>query len=272
VTPLALEQPPAALVFDQMSREYDDVFTNSMIGRAQRDAVWNVLTQTFQRGDHVLELNCGTGEDAFFLARNGVSVTACDTSEKMIQTASGRLRKEAPGAPVQFNLLPTEQIRDLQPSIQFDGIFSNFSGLNCIADLKQTAEDLATLVSPGAPLLVCLSTRFCLWEMLWFALHGNFHKAFRRCSGHANARVGEFTVDVYYPTVRKLQTLFCPVFVLRSCAGIGVTVPPSYVEAWIRNHPKLLSMLRTIDKAISSYPGFRVLGDHVLLHFERVQA
>jgi hypothetical protein len=172
---------------------------------------------------------------------------------------------------VQFNLLPTERIREFQSSTQFDGIFSNFSGLNCVADLKQTAQDLAALLSPGAPLLVCFSTRFCLWEMLWFALHGNFRKAFRRCSGHATAKVGEFTVDVYYPTVRKLQTLFSPSFVLRSCAGVGATVPPSYVEAWIRNHPNLLSMLRTIDKAISSLPGFRVGGDHVLLHFERVQ-
>ena len=107
--------------------------------------------------------------------------------------------------------------------------------------------------------------------MLWFVLHGNFRKAFRRCSGHATVAVGEFTVDVYYPTVRKLQTLFSPSFVLHSCTGVGVTVPPSYVETRIHNHPNLLSMLRTIDKSISSYPGLRVLGDHVLLHFERVQ-
>jgi ubiquinone/menaquinone biosynthesis C-methylase UbiE len=271
VTQLAIAQPPAALVFDQVAREYDDVFTNSMIGRAQRGAVWSVLTQILRSGDHILELNCGTGEDALYLARNGISVTACDASEQMIQVASNRLRKEAPGAPIQFNLLPTEHIRELQSSRRFDGIFSNFSGLNCVPNLKQTAEDLATLLSPGAPLLVCLSTRFCIWEMLWFALHGNFRKAFRRCSGHATAKVGEFTVDVHYPTVRNLQILFSPSFALRSCAGVGVTVPPSYVEAWIRNHPKLLNMLCRIDKAISNRPGFRVLGDHVLLHFERVQ-
>ena len=269
--PLAIAQSPAALVFDQLAKEYDDVFTNSMVGRAQRDAVWSVLTRIFRSGDHVLELNCGTGEDAFFLAHNGISVTACDASEQMIQVATGRQCEEALEVPVQFSLLPTERIRDLQPSSQFDGIFSNFSGFNCIPDLKQTAEDLATLLSPGAPLLVCLSTRFCIWEMLWFTLHGNFRKASRRCFGHAIARVGELTVDVYYPTIRQLQTLFSPSFVLRSCSGVGVTVPPSYVEAWIRNHPKLFRMLRTIDKAISTYPGFRVLGDHVLLHFERVQ-
>jgi SAM-dependent methyltransferase len=272
VTQFAVAQPQAALVFDQMAREYDDVFTRSMIGRAQRDVVWNVLTQIFQRGDHILELNCGTGEDALFLARNSISVTACDASEQMIQTASNRLRVEAPNAPIQFNHLPTERILELQPTSVFDGGFSNFSGLNCIADLKPTAEDLATLLPARAPLVVCLSTRICVWEIVWFLLHGNFRKALRRCSGRATAKVGDFTVDVYYPTLRELRNTFSPHFILRSYTGVGVTVPPSYVEPWIRRRPKLLSLLRAVDKAVANLPGFRVLGDHMLLHFERVQA
>ena len=254
-----------------MASEYDDVFTNSMIGRAQRQPVWNKLTQIFQSGEHVLELNCGTGEDTFFLSHNGVSVTACDASEEMIKIATSRLRTEAPEAPVLFYLLPTERLSEPQPAPQFDGAFSNFSGLNCVPDLDQTAQDLARLLSPGASVLLCLSTRYCLWEMLWFVLHGNFSKAFRRCPGHATAKAGDFTIHVYYPTVADLQNLFSPCFVLRSCTGVGVTVPPSYAEAWIRKHPKLLNIFRAIDSAISSYPGFRVLGDHVLLHFERVQ-
>jgi len=272
VTPLAIAQPQAALVFDQMAADYDGVFTRSMIGRAQRNAVWTVLNKTFQSGDHILELNCGTGEDALFLARNSISVTACDASEQMIQVASSRLRTEAPDASVQFNFLPIERLHELQSATMFDGAFSNFSGLNCVADLKQTAADLATLLPPGAPLLICLSTRFCIWEMFWFLLHGKFRKAFRRCSGHATAKVGGFSVDVYYPTVRGLHQLFSPSFVMRSCMGVGVAVPPSYVETWIRSHPKLLSLLRAIDRIISTLPGFRVLGDHMLLHFERVQA
>ena len=271
MTPLAITQPQAALAFDQMAAEYDEVFTRSMIGRAQREAVWNVLTQTFRSGDHVLELNCGTGEDALYLAQRAVAVTACDASEQMIQVASKRLRTENPAAPVQFNLLPTERLRELQAAVMFDGAFSNFSGLNCVPDLKQTAEDLAALLPPNAPLVVCLSTRFCAWEIIWFLLHGKFRKAFRRCSGQATAKVGEFTIDVYYPKLRRLQQLFSPSFALRSCTGIGVTVPPSYVESWIRSYPQLLGFLRAVDKVISPLPGFRVIGDHMLLHFERVQ-
>jgi ubiquinone/menaquinone biosynthesis C-methylase UbiE len=269
---IAIAQPAAALVFDQMASEYDVVFTNSLIGRAQRDAVWSALKKTFHPGDHILELNCGTGEDALFLARNSVAVTACDASEQMIQIAASRLHAEAPDAPVQFLLLPTERVSHLKSPTMFDGAFSNFSGLNCVADLKQTAEDIATLLHVHASLVVCLSTRFCLWEVLWFLFHGKIRKAFRRFSGHATAKVGEYSVDVYYPTLRRLKELFSPSFVLRSCVGVGVAVPPSYVETWIRSHPKLLGSLNAIDRILSTLPGFRVLGDHMLLHFERVPA
>ena len=268
---LAVAPPSAALVFDRMASTYDEVFTRSLIGRAQRDAVWRTLTKTFRAGDHILELNCGTGEDALFLARNSISVTACDASEQMIQIAANRLHREAPDAPISFHLLPTERIYRLQSAAIFDGAFSNFSGLNCVPDLKQTARDLADLLLPQSSLLLCVSTRFCVWETLWFLLQGRFRKAFRRFSGHTTAKSGEHTIDVYYHTVRKLKKLFAPYFVLRSCTGIGVTVPPSYVEGWIRTHPKLLSLMRRIDEHVSTFPGFRVLGDHVLIHFERVQ-
>ena len=59
-----------------------------MIGRAQRGAVWEILLDIFEEGAHILELNCGTGEDALFLARHDMSVVACDASEGMIQAAA----------------------------------------------------------------------------------------------------------------------------------------------------------------------------------------
>jgi ubiquinone/menaquinone biosynthesis C-methylase UbiE len=267
----AVAQPQTIKAFDQIAERYDDLFTKSLIGRAQRDAVWRVASQTFRSGDHILELNCGTGEDALYFARNGVSVFACDASERMIQIASQRLYEETTDATVQFQLLPTERLREIESTTLFDGAFSNFSGLNCVADLKQTANDLTCLLPPGSHLLICLSTRFCVSEVVWFLLHGEFRKAFRRSSGRTTAKVSEFTVDVYYPTVRQLRKLFSPSFILQSVTGIGVTVPPSYVESWIRKYPMLLSSLRAIDATISTLPGFRVVGDHVLLRFERVQ-
>ena len=129
-------QPQTVLAFDSLAATYDDLFTRSMIGRAQRDAVWAAMINTFKPGSHILELNCGTGEDALFFARHEVSLVACDASEKMIQTARDRMRTEAPQASIEFELLPTEDLWKLGTREKFDGAFSNFSGLNCVADRK----------------------------------------------------------------------------------------------------------------------------------------
>jgi hypothetical protein len=38
----------------------------------------------------------------------------------------------------------------------------------------------------------------------------------------------------------------------------------------VRKYPRLLGLLRWIDKRISRLPLLRIMGDHMLLHFERV--
>jgi ubiquinone/menaquinone biosynthesis C-methylase UbiE len=264
-------QDQALLAFDSIAASYDDLFTRSMIGRAQRAAVWHALLDAFTPGARILELNCGTGEDALFLARHDISVVACDGSAGMIRTARKRLQDEEPDAPIQFKLLPTEHLARLHPSTLFDGALSNFSGLNCLSNLNQAARDLASLVTPRGPVLICLSTRFCLAETLWFLFHGDFRKAFRRTPGVAHAKVNEFTVKVYYPTLREVKQSFSPWFRLRSCTGIGVAVPPSYLEPTMRKFPRLLRILRWIDQRISHLPLLRIMGDHMFLHFERVE-
>ena len=264
-------QNQALLAFDSIAARYDELFTRSMIGRAQRGAVWDALLDAFEPGAHILELNCGTGEDALFLARHDISVFACDGSEGMIRTARKRLEEEDPDAPIQFQLLPTEHLTQLYPGHLFDGVLSNFSGLNCVSHLDPVVWNIASLVTPGASALICLSTRFCLAETLWFLLNGDFRRAFRRTPGVAHAKVGELRVEVHYPTLRQVRESFSPWFRLRSCTGIGVAVPPSYVEPMIRKYPHLLGLLRWIDKRISHLPLLRIMGDHMLLHFERVE-
>jgi SAM-dependent methyltransferase len=260
---------PVGHAFDGLAEQYDDIFTHSLIGRAQRDAVWSVASRTFQRGNHILELNCGTGEDALFLARLGASVIACDASEKMIAVANRRRFHEAPRCPLRFEVVPTEQIAAVAFFGPFDGIFSNFSGLNCICDIADVARQLATLVLPGGPALLCFSTRLCLWETLWFAMHGEAGRAIRRWKGRTTATLGRLAVEVHYPTVKYLRKLFSPYFILRSWRGIGIVVPPSYIEPFIQRHPGLLRQLCAIDHVICSWPVLRSLGDHVLLSFER---
>src|SRR5208282_6229160 len=80
----------AANAFDRAAGSYDELFTRSTIGQAQRKQVWERLLRVFAPGERILELNCGTGEDARFLARQGRSIVACDASMEMIEVARRR--------------------------------------------------------------------------------------------------------------------------------------------------------------------------------------
>ena len=238
----ARNQPIVA--FDNLAWRYDDLFSRPSIG-SQRAAVWEMLADTFLSGDEIVVLNCRNEKEALFLALLDVSLVTCDAAERIVDAARNR--------------------RAL-----FDGALSNLSGLNGVADLNQSARDLASLVRMGAPVIICLSSRFCLSETLWFLLHGKFRKAFRRSTGIATVNVGDCTVRMHYPTLREVRRLFSPSFLMLSCTGIGVAVPPSYLEPILRKYPRVLGLLRLIDKGVSHLPLFRTIGDHMLLHFERV--
>ncbi|AXC13031.1 SAM-dependent methyltransferase [Acidisarcina polymorpha] len=256
--------------FDRIAEDYDQIFTDSLIGRAQRDSVWKVLTKTFREHDHVLELNCGTGEDAIFLAGKGISVFACDASRQMIARAEQRLRHISSQLPAVFCELPIERLRELQPKTQFDGAFSNFSGLNCVADLSEVASSLSHLVKRDGRLVLCFSTRFCLIEILHYLVLGQWRKAFRRCKGHTRVTLDDVQFTVYYPTIRQIRRSFAPYFSLYSYTGVGVAVPPSYLERWARRHPDVFRFLRRLEGLVARLPILRSTGDHVLLCFERV--
>ncbi len=262
----------AGAVFDQMAASYDRDFTGSLIGRAQRNAVWNVLLKTFRAKDNILELNCGTGEDAFFLASQGISVFACDASQQMIARAEQRLALTSPSTPVVFCHLPTERMGELSLSRRFDGVFSNFSGLNCIEDLNPVAATLAKLVKPGDRLLFCFSTRICLAEISYYLLRGQPTKAFRRCKGHTEAHLNGSALPIFYPTVRAIRRSFAPHFQLRSRMGVGVAIPPSYLEPWANRHPQIFRALCRLEDVLAHLPLFRTTGDHILLCLERVDA
>jgi SAM-dependent methyltransferase len=264
----ALPAIQAGLAFDTLAAEYDTHFTHSHIGRAQRNVVWTKATEVFQGNLAILELNCGTGEDAMFLASLGHRVTALDASHAMIGRASRRKNVVAPDAEINFQPLPSEYLSAL-PMTRFDAVFSNFSGLNCVRDLRQVAEQLAYRTRPGAQVLLCISTRFCLWEAVWFLLQGKPGKASRRWSGESTAVLNGVSVTVHYPTIGAFAESFAPQFTLCSSTGVGIFVPPSYLERWMRGHLGLLKLLCRFDSIVCRLPALRALGDHVLLHFER---
>jgi SAM-dependent methyltransferase len=260
--------------FDAIADEYDARFTHSAIGRAQRDSVWQEMDRLFRPGQSILDINCGTGVDALHLAARGIHVVACDASAGMLAVARRRVEASPYRNHVELKMLAIEQAGRLENKGVHDGVLSNFSGLNCVADLRSVARDLALLVKPGGKAILCLFGHFCLWEMCWYGLRGDIKRAFRRLRGKAgvaNLAPGH-RVFVRYPSLRSLRRDFAPHFRLVSWKGTGIAVPPSYLEPWAVRFPWLFKFAALIDPILGRCPGFRALADHVVVVFERVKA
>jgi len=265
--------PVKTAPFDPIAETYDQSFTDSLIGRAQRDVVWHELDRCFQPGQRILELNCGTGVDAVHLTGRGVEVLACDAAPRMIEVAKRRLNSLGPDAQVEFRVLATERMAELEIEGVFDGAFSNFGGLNCVEDLGTVARDLGRLLAPGATALLCMLGRWAAWEIAWYLGHGNPRKALRRFQrGGTIGRLAEgVAVKVHYPSVRAMCRLFAPEFRLLRFKGVGVTVPPSYLGALAQRFPRALLTLKRVDGWVSGLPVLRSLGDHIVFEFQRIR-
>ena len=268
----AIPTAPCSSPFDAIAEQYDATFSSSIIGQLQRGAVWDALVKSFRPGSRILDLGCGTGVDACFLAERGMNVIACDKSVQMLRVAGRRIA----GLPhtagsVQLRLLPAEELSILSIDGRFDGAYSNFGAVNCVGDIAKLASDLGLLLKPRANLLLCLIGPVCAWETVWYLLHGNPGKAFRRFHGRSvPAKLeGSEAFDVYYRSVRSIQSVCAPDFCLKSIRGIGVAVPPSYVEPWARRFPAIVRLGASADRYLGFCPGIRGLADHVLLRFER---
>jgi SAM-dependent methyltransferase len=257
--------------FDTIAEDYDRTFSETWVGRTQRAQVWIEADRTFRAGQRILEINCGTGIDAVHFANRGINVLACDSSARMIGIA-GRRRDSCPnGSRIELRCIPTEDVSVLQPEEPYDGVFSNFSGLNCVSDLKAAARGLARLVRPGGKAILCLFGRLCLWEILFNLTRRDFPKAFRRLNNEGIlASLGTGSgVMVRYPGVSSLRGIFAPHFRLERWRGVGVLVPPSYLENLALRFQWFFARAAEVESRLGTWPGIRSLADHMLLTFER---
>jgi SAM-dependent methyltransferase len=184
--------------FDALAPSYNTTWTDTPRGREQRAAVWREIDGLFRAGDRVLDLGCGTGDDALHLADLGVDVVGVDASLQMVEASRRR--------GVSASLLAIEDLIKLEGC--FSAAISNFGALNCVADLRPVAVQLARLVRPGGPVATCLMGRFCLTD---------WRHAMKRWLGHAQWR----GMDVYYPTSRRVGAAFAPAFKFERRVSIG---------------------------------------------------
>ncbi len=272
------QTPQNPAFFDAIAHDYDTSFTQTKIGQKQREQVWFFLENWLPRAKNasILELNCGTGRDAAWLAEHGFSnVLATDVSEKMLAVASKNSEKKGLATSIRFEKIDLE---NFEPSDfrgkKFDLIFSNFGGLNCLSPQKmqEIGPKLADLLAPSGRLALVVMGRFCLLESLYFLAKGRFGEAFRRAKKDpALARLDEATVcPTWYFSPREMAFFFEKKGLKKvGLRPVGAFLPPSYLEPFFEKRQAWLEKLAFFEKkwaAPRSWPAH--FADHFLIVFE----
>jgi len=267
----AAELSPAAAAFDAVAADFDRRFRPWLSVAKQRRAVRAELKAAFPPGARVLELGGGTGEDALWFAHHGRRVFLTDASPAMAAIAAAKLAS-SPGSDVQcvdaaeLDSFAAGRTASCEP--MFDGAYSNFAALNCVADLEPVARGLAHLVPAGAPVVLVLFGTFCPGEMLVEALRGRPRNMLRRRKrGDVPARLGGSDFTVRYHRSAEITRAMAPWFILKRRRGIGLFVPPSAAEPWISRHRATLQLLDRLDRTFAR--PLALLADHILYRFER---
>lgn len=256
---------PAGAAFDAIAASFDAAFDPWRSVAAQRAAVRAELLAAFPHGARLVEIGGGTGTDAAWLIERGREVFMTDASPAMVIEARAKIGPSA-------EAIAAEDLAELaRRGMRFDGAFSNFAALNCVADLAPVGRALAELVRPGGRAVLVLFGCCCPGEIVTEVIRGRFGNMFRRFRRGvvpASLRGRRFTVR--YHRLAEIKRAMAPGFRLVGRKAVGLLVPPSAAEPWISRHPRLLAFAEAVDRRLAR--PLAPFGDHVAYVFERVEA
>jgi SAM-dependent methyltransferase len=255
------------MTFDSLAAKYDTTFTETKTARWLRGRVHARLNQHFKPGARVLELGCGTGEDARHLAAQGVHVTATDASRAMLEIAASK-NKHTPLAT--FALLDINQLPAAGFDQPYDGVFASFGVLNCTADWQGIAAWLAKRVVPGGRVMFGIMSPYSLWEIGWHGAHGKFGTATRRLRGSVRFEAGaDDSIRIHYPAPRRIRRDFAPHFEAKHLEGLAIALPTSEAYAAVEKRARLHRALLFLDERLSGIQMLAPLADHYWIELQR---
>ena len=148
-----------------------------------RQRTLRALETHLAASSRVLDLGCGPGCDAEYLAKCGHRVTAVDWSPAMVGEARRRMRDGGVDLPVHVLRLGIHELDQLAPAM-FDAAVSNLGPLNCVPDVARAARLIADRLCRGGVLAASVIGRVCPWEIARFLARGDWARARIRFSPH----------------------------------------------------------------------------------------
>lgn len=265
-----MKLPESGVAFERVAATYDADSTDALVSRHVRAQLWRWLAELFPAESHVLELGCGTGEDALWLAQRGVRVLATDISPQMLALTAQKAAQRGLADRIRTHQLDFDRPETWQlPNDAFDGVYSNYGALNCTANWSALGAALARCVRPSGYAAFSVIGRFSLIETLWHVAHLDWRTATRRWRGRAIAQIGGVQFPVHYPTARQFRRAFGTAWQLKKCYGCGVFLPPSDLYGALARRPRLLRLLWALEQRAARFALSAYLADQFWIVLQR---
>jgi ubiquinone/menaquinone biosynthesis C-methylase UbiE len=262
-----------AVPFDHIASTYDSVFTRSAIGQLQRKRVWRYIEKIIPdlNGFEMLELNCGTGEDAMMFGERGFNIVATDVSQEMLKVTQKKAEQFSLQSKISSHYLDLDSFNETLFDKKFDLVFSNFGGLNCInpESFKKLLDTIPSILNPGGRFIGVIMPKFCAWETLFFLFRLQFRKAFRRLtSKEVSTDLQGIKLKTWYYHPSQIKNWSKSKFRLVSIRPIGVALPPSYLENFFAVKKRWLIRLNKVEKKFGKISLFSGMSDHFVIDLQ----
>ena len=169
--------------FDGVADHYDQHIFGNPMNVWLRNVSVGLMMRHFTPGSVVLEIGCGTGTETLSLARHGVTVIAVDVSNRMLEI----LRGKAGMMGLSNRVIPVHcrpaDISSRVHALRFDkldGAYSTYGAINTEPRLAELISAVHGLLKDGAPFLVGVWNKYCLYEMLGYLIRLNPTMSFSR--------------------------------------------------------------------------------------------
>jgi ubiquinone/menaquinone biosynthesis C-methylase UbiE len=250
--------------YDAIARDYDWQIEDDAW---MRQLLWRRYVEVFRSGHRVLDLGCGTGTDAVFLARQGVKVTAIDISSAMVEEARSKAARAGLSDMVQVSVRAIGELETF-PDGTFDGIISAFAALNTVPSLTQFAAEAARILVPHGRMILHLLNRSSLWEWGSLGSRGRWAEALQlRRRRDRTFFLGGQPVHHYLPRAdQAFEQDFSAYFRLCELRGLGIACPPHPIP---HVPAAVLTTLGRLDALIGRRQPFVHWGRFSLLELER---
>lgn len=255
--------------FDSVAAAYDGPLGNNALIQRMRATMWQRLRTTFPPGARLLDLGCGAGLDAAYLATQGFHVLALDASPLMAARTQARIDERGLTDRVTVQRRDIHDLDALRAG-PFDGVYSNFGPLNCVSDLAALADQCAALLRPGGALVVSVIGRICPWERLYYLARRDRKRAsVRQAREVVPVSLNQQTVWTRYYQPREFYQSFADAFDLTHYQALSLFLPPPYLIRLYEPLRLLFKPLGWLDDHLGAWPLLRNAGDHFLMVLTR---